>query len=247
VIVGLASGSVYTAVDVDDAATWPAEVREHVDGVCERVAGTTEYASDLELSWEEEAEFRTLLGARPLLTYHFTRLLDVEVERIRDVEGLRPLTRDLVERRIDDALSGGHVAAAQAERLRATHVFRKDGASGRQDQVCLVLGDDALRTGRGVVTLLSMWGGEAQYAPTYELRELLEQMGRPSVVLAALDLTAPGKHDVWPGVLKTFVGTQLDLQGAGAAVHYRAPVSAAAILDIWQPGHPAYDATRLPQ
>lgn len=237
-----------TAVDVDDASTWPGEVGEHVDEVSKQLGGSRHYACDLEIGYEEEAAFRELLGARPLLAYHFTRLLDVEVERIREVEGLRPLTRDLVERRIDDALTGQHVTPDQAERLRATHVFHQDGGRGRRDQVCLALGQRPLVTGRGVRELLGMWGGEAQYAPTYELREVLEHLGRPAIVVAAVDLTAPGRHDVWPGVLKTLVGTRLGLEDAGADMFYRAPVPAGAVLDIWQPGHPSYERfPNLPQ
>jgi hypothetical protein len=229
-------------IDVDDVGTWPTEVRDLVDEWCERLRGTTEYASDLEISWDDEAGCLELVGDQPLLAYHFTRLLDIEVERIRDVEGLRPLTRELVERRIDDALASGRVTAEQVERLRATHVFLVDGGSGRRGQICLALGSQPLRTGRGVRQLLGMWGGEAQYAATYELRDLLQQLGRPAVVVAAVDLSAPGKHNVWPGVLKTFVGTRLQLSDAGADVMYRAPLPSTAIVDIWQPGTPMYDS-----
>jgi len=235
-------------VDVDDVDTWPADLRLHVDSWCEHLRGSTEYGSDLDLSWDDEVECREVLREHLLLAYHFTRLLDVEVERVRKAEGLLPLTRELVERRIDDALAGGHVTPEEAERMRATHVFRVDGGSGRRDQVCLALGNQPLRTGRGVRELLGMWGGEALYAPTNELRPLLKRLGRPAVVVVGLDLTVPGQHNVRPGVLKTFVATRLQLKNSGADVMYRGRVPGAAVLGVWQPGSPAYDRfDRLPR
>jgi hypothetical protein len=236
--------AVESLIDVDDSSTWPGDVRTRVDEVSSRLHGSRLFAGDLELDDQQEVAFRKLLGARPVLAYHFTRLLDPEVERIRGVEGLRPLTRELVEGRIHDALDGGHVTAQQAERLLATHVFAQRDGRGRRDQVCLALGRRPLVSGDGVRELLGMWGGEAQYASSFEMREFLRRLGRPSVVVAAIDLSASGRHDVRPGVLKTFVGTDLGLSGAGADIMYRAQVPAAAIVEIWQPGVRSYDRFR---
>jgi hypothetical protein len=87
-------------VDVDDQSTWSRIVAERVAGLSARLKGTTEFTSDLRISWEEEGEFRSLLEGNLVRAYHCTRQLDHEVEMIRE-QGLRMLTEQLLVDRVN--------------------------------------------------------------------------------------------------------------------------------------------------
>lgn len=230
-------------IDVDDRRTWPRAVRDAVRLVADRLAGTASYTSDLRPGDGEEDRFRAQLPG-PLRAYHATRLLPHEVSDIRE-HGLRPLTRDLVHRRVDDALAHGHITLQERDALHGVNVFDTHDADGRRDQVCLFLSRRVLDEDIAAVwRLLTIWGGEGIHMAdgSTEFRPLLTSLGQPAIVVVDVDLHEPHHtHPVWPGVLKCFVGRQLGFREWGADVMIQGPVPATAIVDVWQPGHPEFD------
>jgi hypothetical protein len=226
-------------IDIDDSDTWPESVREWMAPYVESLPVMSGYTSDLAVPLEREDEFRALVGDR-LLAFHCTRLLDHELDAVRR-EGVRPLTRELVDERINAAHARGYLSDVDRARLRQRNVFALGAAQHREKRVCLVLGRAGLDDS-GVHPLMSRWGGEAIYMADPDSTELAAFIGRPAVVVAAIDLSI--SHTVsptFPSLGKLFVGAALGTGGRYADVLLQAPVPAADVLVIWQPGDADYD------
>ena len=95
----------------------------------------------------------------------------------------------------------------------------------------------------GCDSLLSIWGGEGIYMAAGDMWPELRELGRPAIVVAAIDLSSERgiRHVARAQVQKVFVGIELDLQLAIADVFYRTPVPPEDILDVWHPGDEEYD------
>lgn len=224
-------------VDPDDPRTWPENVAERIAQLATSLDGTAESVSDLDLHDEEDL-FRELLSGHLLRTYHCTRLLDHEVEMVRE-QGLRALDEDLLHDRFDAALARGYISEQNYAAFHDAHVFNGDrSASQRQDRVCLILGRSHLESDwpYGVEPLLTTWGGEGLYmgAGALDLRPLLKTLGRPSIIVATVDLSEPHRSiPVWPGVANVFVGTALHLEEPGADVIYPRSIPADQVEEVW--------------
>lgn len=179
------------------------------------------------------------------MAYHCTRLLDHEVAMIRS-EGIRLLTPDLVEQRIAAATGAGAISDSDAALLRASTYLTSAQAQPSRGGLAYFFTsrrvfDEAVG---GVWYLLSEWGGEAirMTAESRALPSHLVRLGRPSVVVAALEVDADADEPrTWPAIHKVLVDTLLGSDRPGCDVVCRRDVPAAAILDVWQPGHPEYD------
>ena len=94
----------------------------------------------------------------------------------------------------------------------------------------------------GVEPLLSRWEGEALYIGIQHEWPTLQRIGRPAVVVAALDLSTSTDVAYMSRDLATvFVSTEIDVGELGAEIHYSAPIPGDDVIDIWQPGSPEYD------
>ncbi len=248
------------AVDVDDPSTWPAPVREWVTERADAHRGTTEYTSDLKIY--EDQDLLGLLQGHLLRAYHCTRLLDHERTMILD-QGLRPLNAELVTERIRRAHEADAITDRERQAFEAGHQFVIKGWEERvritERQVCLVFSSKIFDEHvHGIEPFLSTWGGEAiyfgvdaEFGEASEHGKRIRTIGRPSIVVADVDLSARpfgAEHYIAPSLGACFVGIHLGLKDAGAEIFYRAPVPAANIVDIWHPGAPGYDRhVRLPQ
>ena len=73
-------------------------------------------------------------------------------------------------------------------------------------------------------------------------------LGRPTVVVAATDLSVSGTVSrTFPSLGRMFVATVAGLEGRIADVFLRAAVPPEDILAIWQPGDEEYDRHPLPR
>jgi hypothetical protein len=151
-------------VDPTDPSTWPEAVKVFVDEAAEQYAGATEFTADLpSVLIEREAEFRALLDDRRILAFHCTRLFDYEVDSIRK-EGLRRLTRQLVESRIAEAHELGVLTDGERDYCQRSNVYAIDNLEGRENQLCLIVGPgifDDPESVPGLLPFLGGWGGEA--------------------------------------------------------------------------------------
>ena len=231
-------------VDVDDRTTWPPKVGHIVDKWAEQYNDTTEYSCDLALAIEDEEEFRNLLSGRLLRAYHCTRLLPHEIPIVVEA-GLRPLSADLLNDRINSAQEAGLIGPGDAEDLRAGHVFATSKQQYRENQVCLILSKSMfLHNLHGCKTLLETWGGEGIYRSSNKLPILdrLKSLSKPTIVIALLDLSGRNSpHNVYPALHKVFVGAALHLSDVGADVFYKAAVSPENVERLLQPGDPDYE------
>ena len=231
-------------IDVDDRTTWPHKVGDIVDKWAELYKGTTEYTSDLALAIEDEKEFRELLAGRLIRAYHCTRLLLHEIPMVMEA-GLRPLSADLLNERINSAQEAGAIGLDDAADLRAGHVFATGQQRYRENQVCLILSKNLfLHNPHGCKPLLDAWGGEGIYRSSNKLSILdqLKILSKPTIVSALLDLSGRNSpHDVYPALHKVFVGAALHLSDVGADVFYKTAVSPENVERLLQPGDSDYE------
>jgi hypothetical protein len=139
---------------------------------------------------EREDDFRSLFSDTSIRAFHATRLLPHEERDVRH-RGLRVLTEGLVIDRIERAVDAGGLSRKTADRLLRSHVFTHEW-DHREGQVCFFLSRYVLARQVGAVSgLLRYWGGEAMSmsSKSLEHRDALEQLGRPAIVAADLDLS----------------------------------------------------------
>lgn len=237
-----------STVDPDDARTWPEAVRAYVDSWAERLAGTTEYPEDLAIPLEDGERFLGFLEGRPVRAYHCTRLLDAEVDDVRE-RGLAALDEELVVRKITSAHAAGALTEAECDYLSQHHLYAVGNTTGRPGKVCVLIGRIALDEDGGLDRLLTLWGGEAIFwgHDRTPMAERLKELGRPTVV--AMDLDFSGRSGVLflPPLPRLFVAKVLGLSQAYGEAHIPGPIIGAEVVGIWQPGDPEYDGhARLP-
>jgi hypothetical protein len=240
-------GAMAQVISVDDARTWPADVRTAVRELAERYEGVTEHTSDLaqEITLEEEAGFRRALRDRSVKVYHATRLLDYEMERIR-LEGLQPASVTLAVSRIEAAQAAGFIDTEERAAILSGGFFARESLEHREGNVCFFSSRKVLDDVSPIWSLMTTWGGEIIY---FDLRHdprigpRLKALGRPAIVVAGIDLsdTGPVRH-AFPGVAAAFVGKRLGLHDPDMDI-FHAGV-AGEILDIWTPGDKDYDQHR---
>jgi hypothetical protein len=198
---------------------------------------------------ERDEEFQSLFGNHRLLAFHSTSLFDHEVEQVR-TSGLRRLSPELVEQKISAAFSREVISEEQREHCLNTNVYAIDNEQYRENQICLVLGRsifDDLQHGPGLHSFLGGWGGEAiNGGPSPDEDPVLGSLGRPSIVVAAIDLGIQGGRPyAAPALAKVFVGKRLGLGDAFGEIYVKADIPGERILDIWHPGDPDYDRHSL--
>jgi hypothetical protein len=231
-------------VAADDIRTWPAPVRERCKQLALFAERNPEYVSDLNLDTAGEDEFRARFRSHRVIAFHATRLLPHELESISTV-GLRQLTPDLMEQKIDDAARHGFLSDSERARFHQAHVFSSGEHLNREARVCFFLSEKTMKErSQGLVPLLLSWGGEAikMSSKGHELRARLRELGQPTIVVAAIRLDeGRNVHSVWPGMQEAFLGRWLRINDTDADVHYRSDVPGEFIRATWVPGDPNYD------
>ena len=236
-------------VDLDDPATWSADLAGLIDELAPAVPEGLDTASDLHNEAGELAEYdsqvREMLAGRLLRTYHATRLLDYEIEDVRAL-GLRALTEESLTERVDRAIQSGFIAAADRAALRSSTALVGEPphvAMHRFGEVSLVSSRQPLAQ-PWPWQLMSNWGGEVrQFGPVWTDAEFerIRRLGHPSLIVAGIDVSTQAAAGTGRELIFDFIGVRLGLNGNGVTIHYATDIPSEQIMDICHPGHPEYD------
>lgn len=230
-------------VDVDEPGTWPPEVAAIVTRWDAQVPNC-EFAADLAVPPEAEAEQVGALHGHRLRAYHCTRLLPHEREQVGR-EGLRGFSDELFNRKIDRAAEHGYLDARLHARLRQGHLAAAEPwrARARWDAVHLSLGGAVLDDLGAVELLLGCWGGEGIYFSEIGLEEkrALQTLGTPIVVVCAVEIDEARLPRAFPALPKVLLGARRGLRVTADLVLDR-PVAPDEIERLAGPGDEVYEA-----
>jgi hypothetical protein len=130
---------------------------------------------------------RELMQARVIRAWHYTRLVDAEVDIIGE-NGLYPSTLETLRRRQDALVKAGALSAADRDALYAESPFheQEDIRSGR----FWMTSDPVAINDSGVKLLLGHWGGEATYfwQRDERLTQLIAGIGQPRILEVAVPI-----------------------------------------------------------
>ena len=151
-------------IDIDDEGTWPTALLEQLKQNFEYhrvhyVAQSKELEKGPAPPIFEDRHRRaaysltSLLSGHTLACYHATRLLPEERKWLT-AEGLLPLSRELLIRKLTLAMSQGLVSQEDGERLKEIKLGHREGIS------FALLGSKSMRM-PGFDYLFAHWGGEA--------------------------------------------------------------------------------------
>ncbi|MFJ3097927.1 hypothetical protein [Streptomyces hydrogenans] len=236
-------------VDLDDPATWPTDLFDLIAELAPAVPGGLDTGSDLHNEAGELAGYddqvRGMLAGRLLRTYHATRLLDHEIEDVRAF-GLHALTESALTDRVDRAIHAGSIPAHYLNALRESTALVHESPHAvhyRFGEVSVVSSRQPLSQ-TWPHRLLSNWGGEVrQFGPVWTDTKFegIRRIGRPSLIVAGIDVSTPAAVVAGRELVFDFIGIHLGLAGNGVTIHYAADIPGEQIVDICHPGHPEYD------
>ncbi|MFB8168364.1 hypothetical protein ACFC60_10500 [Kitasatospora purpeofusca] len=242
--------SALPVIDVDDPATWPAQLADLVTGFARRHAAAAlprDCFTDTDIGGYADLDvLAPLLAGHLVRARHCTRLLDHEADSIRERGLLLADDQGVAERLAPAGL--GHLTTTQYTALKEANLITRK-AGGRRGFVFLTLSGDALAPNQTLGwRLQKFWGGEAVYQPWEddpEMTDLLRSLGRPAVVTCLLDLADGQPHSTAPSLAHVLLGKALG-EAADATVHYMSPIPPVRIESVAFPGDPAFDRLGLP-
>ncbi|NEU12479.1 hypothetical protein G3T14_10065 [Methylobacterium sp. BTF04] len=248
---------------LDDEATWPESLLRCLDGDLPLLREYEHGRAAWDRRCEEDVMARVgrdpnphakgratvlaachdiVLGCR-IVGYHCTRLTDGEAVAI-ERDGLRILTPELFEGRLERALQKGLIGRDVADIILA----KNDGrARSRAGMVWFVFRARDLADEGGVIRLFSSWGGEALYGP-YEdhgtVGPALARIGRPCIVEAAVPAAGIETHcDVGERIMRVYLERRGIRTGHGDGMqgYVREDVPGDAILRVIRRDDPDFE------
>jgi hypothetical protein len=129
------------------------------------------------------------MEARTIRAWHYTRLTDAEIDKIR-ADGVYPSTLETLRQRLDAAVTAGLFTAETADTLFAASPFHEQ-LDGRSNRFWMTSHPAAIDDSC-VTLLLGNWGGESAYFWLQDaaLQELVATIGVPRVLEMAVPLNA---------------------------------------------------------
>jgi hypothetical protein len=241
-------------IDADDENTWPKALLRGLEADREAIATFQRERARIDRAAEEDVMLRVCRPANPnqnawdaalalgehatasghLLGFHATRLVEHEIEEIRQ-QGLQLLSVELLCRRVEALTTAGAITDQQARRLLGYNQAAEDNRSGR---TAFFFTRAQLKDHAGLDHLCRSWGGEALYnyhEDDPETGPLLRSIGIPSIVAAAVRVADIEPHfdigqrlvNIW--CVQRGIVTELPLDFGGVV---RTHTPAASILRI---------------
>jgi len=184
-----------------------------------------------------------LMESRTIRAWHYTRLTDAEVARIR-TDGIQPMTLAMIRERLDAAVVDGAMDSTAANALFDASPYHRQIDGNRQDKTWFAAEPFSVASS-DVEELLATWGGESigwahRSGPT---RDLLMGIGRPRVLEVELPLLSSTRvYEAGCAVIDAY-SLQLGCSGAwppGADIVVVEPVLPEWIVDVHSEGDEAY-------
>jgi len=244
---------------LDHEETWPARLRILLDASLPGLIAYEKRRQEIDVLMAEDVcarinvppnsykgvhermlqEIGSILAPLDIAGFHCTRLTTGERQDVAR-SGLLPLTPDLVERRVREALAEGHVTKGLADCLLAANDARD---KYRAWQLWFAFTEAPLRDESGVGPLLGAWGGEALYRRhlgTEKAGAALMAVGEPCIVEAAVEVTSLARKqpkDVAGYLLRGFLRRRGIATGHGADMqdYTRSLLPARRILSLLGP------------
>lgn len=196
-----------------------------------------------EFVWVTEHIMR-LMEARTIRAWHYTRMTDDEIVRLRQ-HGIRPSSLAMVRERLTAQVDAGAFTAEIADRLFADSPYQGEQLEARSNKFWMVSHPIDIEDG-GVELLLESWGGEGAYfwQKDPDLQDLLKHIGKPRVIeIAAPLVQSRHSYSAAEAVVAAY-GRMLGCRPAKHAfdLYTHQPLPPSHILAIHTEGDPTFAA-----
>ena len=192
-------------------------------------------------------QLEALLAPHRLIAYHCSRLTREEIVIIKQ-DGLRILTADLVNKKLDRSLSHGYLTKAEYERLKnCPHLFESlhNQLDSRTGMIHFCASRTTLMDGHAVYRLFRSWGGEALYRGHEQDSHVIGRIGVPCVVVCAIPFmrVSQGFRQLSEHLLRYLVSEEPGLADLSMAVDIRTEenLGPSEILDIIEIPDPVFE------
>lgn len=177
-------------IALDDETTWPQTVLDLLNSsFCDSAAAREEVVGKI----------HALIKDREIIGYHCTRLADDEIACLK-AEGLRPLTEELRQSRVQKRVKAGDLTSDMADRLLSLGI-NGDGCY-RQGYSCFFF---TKKVGAWCWKFFRYWGGESIYVPHMNCdsdeKNKLISIGTPCIIEIAVPVSAIPDHSLASGLL----------------------------------------------
>jgi hypothetical protein len=188
---------------------------------------------------------RDIMQSRTIRAWHYTRLVDDEVQIIRE-NGIYPGTLDTLRQRLEVQAQAGLFTAADAKAFHAASpCHHREQQPGRLGKFWMT-SDPVATDDSGVEPLLGNWGGEATYfwLEDKRLKTLVARIGRPRILEIAVPITSTNHwYSAGNAVVAAYARTLGCRPDRGAFDLYSmTPLAAAAVLAIHTEGDASFEA-----
>jgi hypothetical protein len=184
------------------------------------------------------------MASRKIRAWHYTRLSEFEVEKLR-TEGIHVSTVETLRRRLNGQIAAGNISQATADVIFELSPFNYNKSDRRQNMFWLA--SHPLPTDdRGVKPLLTHWGGESVYwyhKTNSEIGMLLSKIGTSRVLEIAVPLNRT-ERTFWAAtsIVANFgqsLGCKVDKGKFDLYVVH--PLDAGSIINILSKGEPNFN------
>ena len=184
-----------------------------------------------------------VMSQRTLRGWHYTRMTDAEVDRLRR-EGVVLPSPSTIRARLDAQVAAGAVTAAEADALHAASPFQRGQSDIRSGRFWMVSHPHEIEDG-GVELLLGNWGGEGVYFwlsdPALQAR--VATIGRPRVVEIAAPLSK-SRHgfSAAEAVMAAFARSLgCSVESKAFDLYVTEPLAPEAVLAVHTAGDPRFE------
>lgn len=229
-------------IDVWNARTFDVELLAKLTDHATAIEGFLASKIDAQDIDELIDVFTEVMSSRTIRGWHYTRLIDEEVEIIRR-NGIYPSSLESIRARLGRLVEAGIISPAEADRLFADSPYHEQNDI-RANRFWMTSNPITVDSS-GVTLLLGNWGGEGVYfwQQNSDLKKRVAEIGRPRVLELAVPVRTTGFHAtrIASGVMRTFGETAVPNRSRADFDFYTKEVLAAdAVRAIHTEGEPQF-------